>query len=108
MVSTAIGEDKGRFQVALLTLGATHARFGHTQEALSALNESVRYTNQVIVYGVCSKALPTRAQGTRRRRSPRSTSRWSPAPRISVTSPYKHHCALNPFGDSLENTSNCL
>ena len=41
MVSTAIGEDKGRFQVALLTLGATHARFGHTQEALSALNESV-------------------------------------------------------------------
>lgn len=42
VVSTAIGEDKGRFQVALLTLGATHARFGHTQEALSALNESVR------------------------------------------------------------------
>lgn len=42
VVSTAIGEDKGRFQVALLTLGATHARFGHTEEALSSLNESVR------------------------------------------------------------------
>ena len=51
IVSTAIGEDKGRFQVALLTLGATHAHFGHTQEALSALNESVRRrTRERLIY----------------------------------------------------------
>ena len=42
IVSTAVGEDKGRFQIALLSLGAMHVHFGHTQEALAALNETVR------------------------------------------------------------------
>ena len=39
---TGGGEDKGRFQTALLTLGATHTHFGHVKEALTSLNETVR------------------------------------------------------------------
>ncbi len=41
VVLTGGGEDKGRFQTALLTLGATHTHFGHVKEALTALNETV-------------------------------------------------------------------
>ncbi len=43
VVVTGGGEDKGRFQTALLTLGATHTHFGHVKEALTALNETVRH-----------------------------------------------------------------
>ena len=42
VVMTGGGEDKGRFQTALLTLGATHTHFGHVKEALTSLNETVR------------------------------------------------------------------
>ena len=36
----------GRFQSALLELGSTHVRFGHINEALMAINETVRVAQQ--------------------------------------------------------------
>ncbi|KAK9825152.1 hypothetical protein WJX81_006176 [Elliptochloris bilobata] len=40
------GNDKGRLQTALLSLGAWHVQLGHVQGAVLALNEAVRVAQQ--------------------------------------------------------------
>lgn len=40
-VNTARAQERGRLQSAALSLGAMHARLGHIEEALQALNEAV-------------------------------------------------------------------
>ena len=45
IVAGSIGA-RGRYPSALLTLSTVHATFGHTQEALQALNETFRMAQQ--------------------------------------------------------------
>lgn len=40
-VGTARAQERGRLQSASLSLGAMHARLGHIEEAMQALNETV-------------------------------------------------------------------
>lgn len=42
----AAARERGRLQAAALTLGSMHAQLGHVEEALQALNETVRIAQQ--------------------------------------------------------------
>lgn len=46
ITGTSSGATTGRFQAGLLALGSMHARFGHTSQALQALNEAVGIAQQ--------------------------------------------------------------